>query len=82
MTLPSSIIEILQTADTNACVLPPTALYCEGWLLRLVLHAAHQGIHCLPFTLALGVRWFSESSLYTAFAATARSDKQAEKSSC
>lgn len=79
MTLPPSILQILETADTDARVLPPTALYCEGWMLRLVLHAAQGGIPCLPFTFAAGARWFSEPSLYTAFAATSRSDERAEK---
>ena len=79
MKLPPPIVGMLEDVETDSRVLPPTALYNEGWMLRLVLHSAARGIDCLPFQIARGARWFSEPSLYTAFAATSRSDKQAEK---
>jgi hypothetical protein len=76
--IPAAISEILEMVHTDARVLPATALYNESWVLRLVLHAASRGIDCLPFSFAKNARWFSEPSLYTAFAPNAHKDSRGE----
>ena len=60
-------------------MLPPTELYNEGWLLRLVLdwferQRAHE--HVLSFLP--GARWYSEALLAPAFLAEKRGDPRAE----
>jgi hypothetical protein len=74
----SSVLEILTSAESSARRVPPTLLYNEGWLLRLVLQIAAAGIHCLPFAFAPNARWFSEGLLYSAFLPRMRGDKLAE----
>lgn len=74
----SSVLEILVSAESSARRIPPTLLYNEGWLLRLVLQIAATGIECLPFHFAPNARWFSEGLLYSAFLPRTRGDKLAE----
>ncbi len=72
------ICKILQDASTPESRIPPTLLFNEGWLLRLVLSAAEIGIPCLPFTFQPGARWFSEALLCSAFLPRYRGDLLAE----
>lgn len=76
--LPAALFQILETADTETAVIPPTQVYNEGWMLRLALAAASSGIPTFPFTFEPGARWFSEALLYSAFGARFRGDPQAE----
>jgi len=73
------IYQLLLTADTSAPRFPPTILYNEGWLLRLILHWFHksrlQG-HALSF--AEGATWYSEAQAPTPFRARRRGDARAE----
>jgi hypothetical protein len=72
------IAKLLGSSGSAESHLPPTILYNEGWLLRLVLSAASAGIPCLPFRFADGARWFSEALLYSAFLPRHRGDHLAE----
>lgn len=72
------IAKLLGSSGSAESHLPPTILYNEGWLLRLVLSAASAGIPCLPFRFAEGARWFSEALLYSAFLSRHRGDNLAE----
>jgi hypothetical protein len=59
--------------------MPPTVLYNEGWMLRLVLDWLDRnrgGSHAL--SLMAGARWYSEALLPSRFLATSRGDKLAE----
>lgn len=76
--LPQQIIEMMESADTASAVMPPTLLYNEGWMLRLMLASAAQGIECFPFAFQPGARWFSEALLYSAFEPRFRADPLAE----
>jgi hypothetical protein len=76
--IPIAILDMLNEADTDAAVFPPTDLYNEGWMLRLVLFAGAKGIPCLPFSFLPRSRWFSEALLYSPFLARSRNDKLAE----
>ena len=74
----STICQIINAAHTAETSIPPTLVYNEGWLLRLVLSAAQRGIPCLPFKFAAGSRWYSEALLYSAFLPRHRGDALAE----
>jgi hypothetical protein len=73
------VVELLARCASNASVLPPTELYNEGWLLRLVLDwfdrnrtLSHQ-LSFLP-----GARWYSEALLPSRFLPQRRGDERAE----
>jgi len=65
MPLPDSILRLLEQLETDACAMPPTILYNEGWMLRIVLDAGMRG--CLPSVMPKGARWYSEAQLRTPF---------------
>jgi hypothetical protein len=75
------VFAILESAGTPNSPILPTLLYEEGWLLRLVLSLASEGIDCLPFKFAAGARWLSEARLYSAFQARVKGDPLAESHS-
>ena len=73
------VAELLLRCGTEAAILPPTELYNEGWLLRLVLdwfeHERESG-HVLAFHP--NARWYSEALLASRFLPTSRGDPLAE----
>jgi hypothetical protein len=72
------VFRILESAGTSDSPILPTLLYEEGWLLRLVLSIAAEGVDCLPFRFAAESRWFSEPRLYSAFLPRFQGDPVAE----
>ena len=72
------IIEMLKIAHTDAAVFPPTDLYNEGWMLRILLSIQSEGTKCFPFDFLPGVRWFSEALLGSPFLPRFRGDPLAE----
>jgi hypothetical protein len=72
------IISVLDAASGPGTPIPPTLLYNENWLMRLVLSIANEGVPCLPFALEPHARWFSEARLPTRFNARGQSDKKGE----
>jgi hypothetical protein len=72
------IISILDAATGPNTPIPPTLLYNENWLMRLVLSTLSAGVTCLPFALEPGTRWFSEARLTTQFPARGQSDSKGE----
>lgn len=72
------ISKMLKTAHTDAAVFPPTILYNEGWMLRIILSLQSEGIECLPFTFLSGARWFSEALIGSPFLHRWRGDRLAE----
>lgn len=74
-----AIVRILAACHGRDAVMPPTELYNEGWMLRLVLDwlSRHRDVeHVLSF--APGARWYSEALLASRFLAASRSDSRAE----
>lgn len=72
---------LLERCSTPATNIPPTDLYNEGWMLRLVLDWLHRTREDeyqirLPFPKDAG--WYSEALLPSAFFARRRGDKLAE----
>lgn len=73
------VAELLAMCGTGASVLPPTELYNEGWLLRLVLdwfdrnRATSHELSFLP-----DARWYSQALLPSRFLPQRRGDDRAE----
>lgn len=69
-----AIVEMLARADNpQSRLFPPTELYSEGWMLRLLLSTAADGVDCLPVRPATGSRWYSEALLLSPFLKASRS---------
>lgn len=74
-----AITELFRRLESDAPPFPPTLLFEEGWMLRLVLHwfaSTKTSDHDLSF--ASNSRWFSEARLASAFLSRHQGDKQAE----
>src|ERR671913_2269173 len=73
------IARLLMRCGQSGAVLPPTALYNEGWMLRLVLDWASRHPSSIP-ELAFddGSRWYSEALLPSRFKPRRRGDTSAE----
>jgi hypothetical protein len=62
------ILDLLSTCQTDGAVMPPTTLYNEGWMLRLVLSwFAAQPPEEHPLAFLPGSRWYSEALLTSPF---------------
>jgi hypothetical protein len=75
----NTIMLLLENLESEKPNMPPTILYNEGWLLRVVLQwfnknqvAGHQ------FSFKTGAGWFSEGSLSSPFLAAMMGDPLAE----
>ncbi len=73
------IAAILQECDGESPLLPPTHLFNENWLLRLVLDwfARHE-VEAHPLAPLSGATWFSEAWLPSAFLPRFQKDRLAE----
>jgi hypothetical protein len=75
----SCIADLLRSADTDDRRFPPTLLFEEGWMLRLVLDwFQRKGSPGHALSFAPSAWWFSEARLASAFLPTSRGDKQSE----
>jgi hypothetical protein len=74
------IFEMLRIANSDTPNFPPTILYNEGWLLRLVLDwfSRRDDLVDFPLHFAQGSRWFSEALLPSQFLARYQRDNLAE----
>jgi hypothetical protein len=70
-----TIAEVFASYPQDSLPFPPTKLYNEEWLVRLVLHwmSQHQG-QGGRLAFAEGARWYSEAALPTAFPPQKRGD--------
>lgn len=76
----NEVKKILDWCDTKESVIPPTELYNEGWLLRLIINwfsEFNNTSHELAF-VDKDSRWYSELLLPSQFLARYRGDKLAE----
>jgi len=74
-----AISRILGRCGTDGSVLPPTELFNEGWMLRLVLDwldRNRQVEH--PLSFSASARWYSEALLPSRFLPKTRGDSRAE----
>jgi len=75
----SQIIKMLQTCDTDRGVLPPSEVYNESWLLRLILDwFSRQPASDHQLSFEKGARWYSELLLPSQFLPRYQRDPQAE----
>src|SRR3990172_7415404 len=77
----NKLINLLESLARETPHFPPTILYNEGWLLRIILEwfATHH-IKGHPLTMLEGSSWFSEALLPSAFLARYKGDPLAEAS--
>jgi hypothetical protein len=75
----SQIINMLQTCDTDHGVLPPTEVYNESWMLRLILDwFSRQPPSDHQLSFEKDARWYSEILLPSQFLPRFQKDPQAE----
>ena len=74
-----NIARLLRSCSTSEPLFPPTVLYNEGWMLRLVLEwfSTHRG-SAHPLAFEESARWFSEAYLPSAFLPRRRGDPLGE----
>jgi hypothetical protein len=73
------IHQLIDAAESTPVNFPPTLIYNEGWLLRLILDwfSRHQ-LSDHPLQFEPGATWFSEALLPSPFKACYRGDTRAE----
>ena len=75
----SQIINMLQRCDTDNGVLPPTEVFNEGWMLRLILDwFSRQPPSDHQLSFEKDARWYSELLLPSQFLPRYQRDPQAE----
>ena len=73
------ISKILKLADSENTVMPPTVLYNEGWMLRIVLDWFSQQVsNKHPLSFSKDARWYTEILLPSPFLPRYRKDRLAE----
>ena len=75
----NQIMNMLRTCDTENGVLPPTEVYNESWMLRLILDwFSRQSTSDHQLSFEKGARWYSELLLPSQFLPRFQTDPQAE----
>ena len=73
------VTSLLKLCGEDTSIMPPTELYNEGWMLRLVLDwFSNHPNRKHPLAFIDGARWYSEGLLSTPFLPQQRPDKRAE----
>ena len=73
------IHKLIRASDSGSPNFPPTLVYNEGWMLRLILDwFSRAGTVEHPLAFQPEARWFSEALLPTPFRARRRGDARAE----
>jgi len=73
------ICAMMESCTTDSPLFPPTLLYDEGWLLRLVIDwFSMNDVPNHPLSFPRNARWYSEALLPSAFLARCRGDRLAE----
>src|SRR6476661_5952292 len=73
------IKSMLEACEAGIACFPPSELYNEDWLLRIVLDwFTQQGGDRYPMSPLPGARWFSQAWLPSAFLSRYRGDRLAE----
>lgn len=72
------VAEMLRRSQGHEPLFPPTELYSEGWMLRLLMYAASESKGGLPVDLAPDATWYSEARLPSPFRPRFRGDPLGE----
>jgi len=78
MKLPDILSDVMNSVYSDINHFPPTQIFNEGWLLRILLECHHRGYEPFPFQRMKNSNWFSEAQLPTPFKPRFRGDQQAE----
>lgn len=70
----SLVVQMLGRSFGDRPSFPPTELFSEGWMLRLLLESAFSGHGGLPFPVLDDASWYSEARLSSAFRPRFRAD--------
>ncbi len=74
-----TIMVLLKELEDGKPHMPPTMLFNEGWLLRVILHWFSQNnVSDRPLSFSPGAVWFSEGLLASQFLPVRRGDELAE----
>src|SRR5579863_7223554 len=75
--IPDRLLKILRSCeDVRTSHFPPTEVFNEGWMLRLVLDAVQTlELDDSPFRFLDGSAWYSEALLSSPFRPRSRGDK-------
>ena len=77
--IPERFSDMLSAADGNSPFFPPTLLFNENWLLRVILDwFSRAGLTHHKLLFGQNARWFSEALLPSAFLPRHRGDPLAE----
>lgn len=78
--IPDRLVRILRTCETDeGSRLPPTEIFNETWMLRLVLDAFQTlGLHHKGLRIPKDTRWYCEALLKSPFWPRTRTDKLGE----
>ena len=74
----ATVAQLLRTAATGPTRFPPTELFSEGWMLRLLMDAHQRGLGGLPIRHMSTSTWYSEGRLESAFRPRFRGDERGE----
>ena len=67
MTIPKAFIDLLSSALSVEKNFPPTLIFNEGWMLRILLESHQKGNACFPIPYNSDSSWFSEGIISTPF---------------
>jgi len=67
MKLPDILTDVMNSVYSNINHFPPTQIFNEGWLLRILLECHHRGYEPFPFQRMKNSNWFSEAQLPSPF---------------
>jgi len=74
-----NLIQVIHSLDLDAPCFPPTLIYNEGWMLRILLEWLSNNRQIeYRIRFQSNAKWFSEAQLPTPFKARYRGDKLAE----
>jgi hypothetical protein len=77
--LVEALCSLMISSSTEPSLFPPTLIYNEGWLLRLVLDwYSKRSSSEMPLYFAEGAKWYSEALLPSAFLPRYRGDQLGE----
>jgi len=78
LNLPDILTDIMNSVYSDINHFPPTQIFNEGWLLRILLECHRRGYEPFPFQIMNNSSWFSEAQLPTPFKPRFRGDLLAE----
>jgi len=76
---PEALVKIFHNVYSEHPKYPPTDIFKEGWMLRILLETHVRESICLPVPKYTDADWFSEAQLHTPFRERYQGDTLFEK---